>query len=88
MMKLATRERKEKKRDFGSAPFLPASSYCFPLRILLLLLARAQQRRERGISTSNKEKRKSAERRAKRRDILYIYIYIDGCQICFKFKLI
>jgi hypothetical protein len=36
MMKLAVRERKDKKRDFGSAPFLPASSYYFPLQILLL----------------------------------------------------
>jgi hypothetical protein len=31
MMKLAVRERKDKKKDFGSTPFLPASSYCFPL---------------------------------------------------------
>jgi hypothetical protein len=30
------RKRKDKKRDFGSAPFLLASSYYFPLRILLL----------------------------------------------------
>jgi hypothetical protein len=36
MMKLAVKERKDKKRDFGSAPFLPASSYCFPLKIVLL----------------------------------------------------
>jgi hypothetical protein len=41
MMKLTARERKDKKRDFGFAPFLPASSYCFPLRIFLLLLTRA-----------------------------------------------
>jgi hypothetical protein len=38
MMKLATRKRKDRKRDFGSTPFLPTSSYCFPLRILLLLV--------------------------------------------------
>jgi hypothetical protein len=38
MMKLATRKRKDKKKDFGSPPFLPTTSYCFPLRILLLLL--------------------------------------------------
>jgi hypothetical protein len=51
MMKLVARERMDKKRDFGCAPFLPASSYCFPLWILLLLLllltARARQRREK-----------------------------------------
>jgi hypothetical protein len=37
MLKLATRKRKDEKKDFGSAPFLLTSSYCFPLRILLLL---------------------------------------------------
>jgi hypothetical protein len=36
MMKLVVRERKDKKRDFGSAPFLLAFSYCFLLRILFL----------------------------------------------------
>ncbi len=46
-MKLAVRERKDKKKDFGSAPFLPASSYCFPLRILLFLVLILKLARER-----------------------------------------
>jgi hypothetical protein len=68
MMKLAARKRKDKKRDFGSALFLLASSYCFPLWILLLLLiACARQKRERaGSPPATTKKRKKAQSREKR----------------------
>jgi hypothetical protein len=70
MMKLVARERKDRKRDFGFVPFLPASSYCFPL--LLLLLARTRQRREREGSplatTEKREKTQSAEQREEREE--------------------
>jgi hypothetical protein len=63
MMKLAARERKDKKRDF----WICSLSSCFLLRVLLLSSSPAHGEGEREISTSdNREERKSAEQREER----------------------